>query len=132
MKIGLKDKELESLATAQQAGRTITKANLRDLPILVAAALAGATTAGATVFIASRLGIKVVATGGIGGVHRGVGETLDISADLECLSRYPVTVVSSGVKSILDVGATLEQLETCGVSVVGWRRGLGGCPSGGE
>lgn len=121
MKIGLRDKELEFLATAQQVGKTVAKASLRDLPILVGRGLAGATTAGATIFIAARLGIKVMATGGIGGVHRGFGETLDISADLEALSRYPVTVVSSGVKSVLDVGATVEQLETRGVSVVGWR-----------
>ncbi len=121
VKVGLKEKELEFLATGPSAGKAVVKSSLRDLSIVVGRGLAGATTAGATVFIAARLGIKVMATGGIGGVHRGFGETLDISADLEALSRYPVTVVSSGVKSILDVGATLEQLETRGVSVVGWR-----------
>jgi len=95
------------------------KASVRDLPVLFACGLSGATTVAATAVIAARAGIKVFVTGGIGGVHRGWGDTLDISADLEVLGRVPLVVVSAGAKSVLDVGATLEYLETKGVTVVG-------------
>ena len=94
------------------------KVNMRDIPAVLQMKQDGATTVSATVFIASCLGLPIVATGGIGGVHRGASDNKDVSADLTALSRYPVTVVSSGVKSVLDVGATLERLETLGIPVL--------------
>lgn len=102
-----------------RAGRDVHKASRRDLPILMARKEDGATTVAATMIIAAMAGIKVFATGGVGGVHRGAQTTMDISADLEELGRTPVAVVCAGVKSILDLGLTLEYLETKGVPVVG-------------
>jgi pseudouridine-5'-phosphate glycosidase len=93
----------------------------RDLGLAMAAKRTAGTTVAATSVLAARAGIRVFATGGLGGVHRGFAETPDESADLSVLSRTPVTVVSAGVKSILDIPATLERLETLGVAVVGYR-----------
>lgn len=115
---GLADEELEYLA---KAGPKVAKASRRDLPILAARGADGATTVAATMIVAAMAGIRVFATGGIGGVHRGAEVTMDISADLEELARTPVAVVCAGAKSILDLGLTLEYLETKGVPVLGYR-----------
>ena len=117
MKAGLSDDELEYLG---KAGQKVTKASRRDLPVLIARGMDGATTVTTTMMIAHRAGIKVFATGGIGGVHRGAETTMDISADLEELAHTPVMVVCAGAKSILDLGLTLEYLETKGVPVLGY------------
>ncbi len=116
-KIGLEDTELELLATAEG----IPKLSARDLGPAIAKGSNGATTVAATAHLAALAGIKVFATGGLGGVHREARESWDVSADLVTLARTPVAVVCSGVKSILDVPATLEYLETLGVPVVGFR-----------
>lgn len=113
-RVGLSSEHLEQLAT--QPG--VHKATTRDLPWLMATGTTGATTVAATMRLASLAGIRVFATGGIGGVHRGAAHTFDISADLTELATTPVAVVSAGVKSILDIRATLERLETLGVPVV--------------
>ena len=115
---GLTDEELEYLA---KAGPKVAKASRRDLPILAARGADGATTVAATMIVAAMAGIRVFATGGIGGVHRGAEVTMDISADLEELARTPVAVVCAGAKSILDLGLTLEYLETKGVPVLGYQ-----------
>ena len=115
---GLTDEELEYLA---KAGPKVAKASRRDLPILAARGADGATTVAATMIVAAMAGIRVFATGGIGGVHRGAEVTMDISADLEELARTPVAVVCAGAKSSLDLGLTLEYLETKGVPVLGYR-----------
>ena len=115
---GLTDEELEYLA---KAGPKVAKASRRDLPILAARGADGATTVAATMIVAAMAGIRVFATGGIGGVHSGAEVTMDISADLEELARTPVAVVCAGAKSILDLGLTLEYLETKGVPVLGYR-----------
>ncbi|MBE5787848.1 MAG: pseudouridine-5'-phosphate glycosidase, partial [Clostridiales bacterium] len=99
----------------------VTKASRRDIPILVAKKADGATTVAATMIIAALAGIKIFATGGIGGVHRGAETTMDISADLEELAQTPVAVICAGAKSILDIGLTLEYLETKGVTVLGYQ-----------
>jgi len=99
----------------------LVKASVRDLPILAATGASGATTVAATAHLAALAGIRVFATGGLGGVHRGASGTFDESADLTTLARTPVTVVSAGVKSVLDIAATLERLETLSVPVVGYR-----------
>lgn len=117
MKVGLSAEEIEYLG---KKGMSVTKASRRDLPLLAAKGADGATTVAATMIIASMAGIKIFATGGIGGVHRGAETTMDISADLEELGRTDVAVVCSGAKSILDIGLTLEYLETKGVPVVGF------------
>ena len=114
---GLTDEELEYLA---RTGPKVIKASRRDLPILAAQQADGATTVAATMIVAAMAGIKVFATGGIGGVHRGAETTMDISADLEELAMTPVMVVCAGAKSILDLGLTLEYLETKGVPVLGY------------
>ncbi|MBO4366282.1 MAG: pseudouridine-5'-phosphate glycosidase, partial [Clostridia bacterium] len=98
----------------------VVKASRRDLPVLVAKGMDGATTVTTTMIIAHMAGISVFATGGIGGVHRGAEVTMDISADLEELAHTPVMVVCAGAKSILDLGLTLEYLETHGVPVIGY------------
>lgn len=115
---GLTDEELEHLA---KAGPNVAKASRRDLPVLIARKADGATTVAATMIVAAMAGIRVFATGGIGGVHRGAETTMDISADLEELAQTPVAVVCAGAKSILDLGLTLEYLETKGVPVIGYR-----------
>jgi len=113
VRVGLEDGEVERLAAAGAA-----KCSTRDIGPLVATGRAGGTTVAATARIAAAAGIRVFATGGIGGVHP--GGRLDVSADLPELARAPVAVVSSGAKSILDLAATLELLETLGVPVIGW------------
>jgi len=117
LKIGLHGHELERLAKESDAAR---KCSLRDLPLVVAAGKSGGTTVAATLHIAHQVGIRVFATGGIGGVHRGAAETLDVSADLQALARLPLAVVCAGPKAILDLGLTLEYLETQGVPVLGY------------
>ncbi|NLY86067.1 MAG: pseudouridine-5'-phosphate glycosidase, partial [Tissierellia bacterium] len=99
----------------------VAKASRRDIPILVARKEDGATTVAATMIIAAMAGVKIFATGGIGGVHRGAETTMDISADLEELANTNVAVVCAGAKSILDLGLTLEYLETKGVPVIGYQ-----------
>jgi pseudouridine-5'-phosphate glycosidase len=99
----------------------MVKASVRDLPILAAKGVSGGTTVAATAFLAGRAGVRVFATGGLGGVHRGAGESFDESADLSTLALAGVTVVSAGVKSVLDIPATLERLETLSVPVLGYR-----------
>jgi len=118
-KVGLDDAELELMATAGG----IEKLSARDLPVAAAKGIHGATTVAATAHLAALAGVRLFATGGLGGVHRGARESWDVSADLAALARTPVAVVCSGVKSILDVPATLEYLETAGVPVVGFRTG---------
>ncbi|MCL6439614.1 MAG: pseudouridine-5'-phosphate glycosidase, partial [Rubrobacteraceae bacterium] len=103
-RVGLGADEIELLATAEE----VAKLSARDLPIAATKGIHGATTVAATAHLAARLGIRLFATGGLGGVHRGARESWDVSADLAALSRTPVAVVCSGVKSILDVPATLE------------------------
>ena len=117
LKAGLSHEEIEYLG---KTGRGVAKASRRDLPALVARGADGATTVTTTMIIAHMAGIKIFATGGIGGVHRGAEVTMDISADLEELAQTPVMVVCAGAKSILDLGLTLEYLETHGVPVIGY------------
>ena len=100
--------ELERIATDE----SVVKVSSRDIAIAMARKVTGGTTVAATSVLAARAGLRVFATGGLGGVHRGAAETFDESADLTILSRTPITVVSAGVKSILDIPATLERLET--------------------
>lgn len=114
LKVGLNDEELLTMCKAENVG----KVSRRDVAVYLATGQTGATTVATTMIIASLAGIRFFATGGIGGVHRGAGESFDISADLEELKMTDVTVVCAGVKSILDIGATLEYLETAGVPVV--------------
>ena len=118
LKAGLTPEEIEYLG---KAGQAVTKASRRDLPVIVAKGLDGATTVTTTMMIAHMAGIQIFATGGIGGVHRGAETTMDISADLEELANTPVMVVCAGAKSILDLGLTLEYLETHGVPVLGYQ-----------
>ncbi|WP_131769413.1 pseudouridine-5'-phosphate glycosidase [Candidatus Protofrankia californiensis] len=99
----------------------VAKLSVRDLPVASALRRTGATTVASTSLLAARAGIRVFATGGLGGVHRGWADSADESADLVTLASTPITVICAGVKSILDVGATLERLETLGVTLLGWR-----------
>lgn len=115
--VGLDDDSLSRLAQ----GADVAKVSRRDIGAILASGRMGATTVAATMLIAGRAGIRVFATGGIGGVHRGIGHTLDISADVSELGRTSVAVVCAGAKSILDLPNTLEALETAGVPVVGYR-----------
>lgn len=117
LKAGLSADEIEYLG---KKGRDVIKASRRDLPVLVARGADGATTVTTTMMIAAMAGIRVFATGGIGGVHRGAETTMDISADLEELAKTQVMVICAGAKSILDLGLTLEYLETKGVTVIGY------------
>ena len=117
LKAGLTPEEIEYLG---KTGQAVTKASRRDLPVIVAKGMDGATTVTTTMMIAHMAGINIFATGGIGGVHRGAETTMDISADLEELANTPVMVVCAGAKSILDLGLTLEYLETHGVPVLGY------------
>lgn len=114
---GLTEEQIEYLG---REGRNVAKVSRRDIPYIMAKGADGATTVAATMFIARLAGIKVFATGGIGGVHRGAQETFDISADLEELADTSVMVICAGAKSILDLGLTLEYLETHGVTVIGY------------
>jgi len=117
LKAGLTEEEIEYFG---KKGQAIAKASRRDLAVLCARGEDGATTVTTTMIIAHMAGIKIFATGGIGGVHRGAETTMDISADLEELGQTPVMVVCAGAKSILDLGLTLEYLETKGVPVIGY------------
>lgn len=116
VRVGLAPAELEQLATAQPPA---AKINLSNLALHLARRSPGATTVAATMFVAYGAGIRVFATGGIGGVHRGASESGDVSADLMALSRFPVAVVCAGAKAILDLAKTVEMLETLGVPVLG-------------
>jgi pseudouridine-5'-phosphate glycosidase len=115
--IGLEASELDAIANRDD----ISKASSRDLAITIAQGKSAATTVAATAHIAAIAGIKVFATGGLGGVHRGANESFDESADLTALSQLDMTVVCAGVKSILDVHATLERLETLAIGIVGYK-----------
>ena len=117
LKAGLSKEEIDYLG---KTGQKVTKVSRRDLPVIVSRKMDGATTVATTMIIAAMAGIKVFATGGIGGVHRGAETTMDISADLEELAQTPVLVVCAGAKAILDLGLTLEYLETKGVPVIGY------------
>jgi pseudouridine-5'-phosphate glycosidase len=114
---GLYERDIERIATDSST----LKASVRDIPHLMATGRTGATTVAATAHIAAQAGIRVFATGGLGGVHRGANETFDESADLTILSQSQIAVVSAGVKSVLDIGATLERLETLSVPVIGYK-----------
>ena len=115
--VGLCRRALEALLEAPE----VAKCTSRDLPLVLARRQWGATTIAATIFIAAAVGIRVMATGGLGGVHRDGEHSMDVSADLDELARRPVAVVCSGVKSILDQRRTLERLESLGVPVIGYR-----------
>lgn len=115
-RIGLDSEGIERIANED-----LTKASVRDIPLLAARRESGATTVAATAHLASLAGIRVFATGGLGGVHRGAIQTFDESADLSTLAVTPITVVSAGVKSVLDIAATLERLETLSVPVIGYK-----------
>ena len=117
LRAGLSASEIDHLG---RQGRKVAKVSRRDLPVVVARGLDGATTVAGTMIVCALAGIDVFATGGIGGVHRGAETTMDISADLEELAQTPVMVVCAGAKSILDLGLTLEYLETKGVPVLGY------------
>lgn len=121
IKVGLNNQDLELLG---KTGYDVIKCSRRDLPFVVTQGKHGATTVAATMIIAEMAGIKVFATGGIGGVHRGATETMDISADLQELAQTNVAVVSAGAKAILDLGLTLEYLETHGVPVIGYQTNI--------
>ena len=118
IRVGITPEEISHLG---QKGLAVVKASRRDLPVLLSRGEDGATTVAATMIAAAMAGIRVFATGGIGGVHRGAETTMDISADLEELGRTNVAVVCAGAKSILDLGLTLEYLETKGVPVIGYQ-----------
>ncbi|MFT4574218.1 MAG: pseudouridine-5'-phosphate glycosidase [Marinomonas primoryensis] len=118
LKAGLSNEEIDTLA---KAGLSVTKCSRRDLPFVIAQKQHGATTVAATMIIAAMAGIKVFATGGIGGVHRGAQQTFDVSADLQELAKTSVAVVCAGAKSILDLALTREYLETQGVPVLGYK-----------
>ncbi|WP_165313908.1 pseudouridine-5'-phosphate glycosidase [Vibrio ziniensis] len=118
LKVGLTPEEIELLG---KAGQSVTKVSRRDIPFIVASGKHGATTVAATMILADMAGVRVFATGGIGGVHRGAETTFDVSADLQELAQTNVAVVCAGAKSILDLGLTLEYLETHGVPVIGYQ-----------
>jgi len=115
--VGCNREEIEKLG---KAGLTVTKVSRRDIPIVIAKGVNGATTVASTMILAEKAGVKIFATGGIGGVHRGAEKTMDVSADLDELSKTNVTVVCAGAKSILDLNLTMEYLETKGVAVIGY------------
>ena len=121
LKVGLTKEEIDYLG---KEGLKVNKTSTRDIPYIVSKKLDGATTVSATSYIASLAGIKIFATGGIGGVHRGATQTFDISADLDELSKTKMAVVCAGAKSILDLGLTLEYLETKAVDVIGYKTDL--------
>ncbi|MBT0571029.1 pseudouridine-5'-phosphate glycosidase [Curvibacter sp. CHRR-16] len=118
LKAGLSTQEIETLG---QAGRSVVKVSRRDIPFVLASKALGATTVASTMIVAHMAGIRLFATGGIGGVHRGAETSFDVSADLQELAKTPVAVVCAGAKSILDLRLTLEYLETHGVAVVGYQ-----------
>ena len=112
---------LDAEGVRRIANEDLAKASVRDIPILAARKESGATTVAATAHLATLAGIRVFATGGLGGVHRGASSTFDESADLSTLAVTPITVVAAGVKSVLDIPATLERLESLSVPVIGWQ-----------
>jgi pseudouridine-5'-phosphate glycosidase len=114
--VGLEAHQLERIANED-----VAKASVRDLPVVMGLGVSGATTVASTAYLANLAGIRVFATGGLGGVHRGASEDFDESADIPVLAQTPITVVSAGVKSILDIGATLERMETSSVAVLGYQ-----------
>lgn len=118
LKVGLNEQQITYLG---KEGKAVTKTSRRDIPFIVAQGMDGATTVASTMIIAAMAGIRVFATGGIGGVHRGAETTMDVSADLQELANTSMAVVCAGAKSILDIGLTLEYLETHGVPVVGYQ-----------
>ena len=118
LKAGLSEDEINYIG---KNGPNILKTSRRDIPFILAKKIDGATTVASTMIIANMAGIKIFATGGIGGVHRGANETMDISADLQELAKTNVAVVCAGAKSILDIGLTLEYLETHGVPTIGYK-----------
>ena len=118
LKAGLSEQEITLLG---KAGSIATKTSRRDIPFMLANGNLGATTVASTMIIADMAGIRFFATGGIGGVHRGASETMDVSADLQELARSSVAVFCAGAKSILDIGLTLEYLETFGVPIIGYQ-----------
>ena len=118
LQAGLTPDQIEALG---HQGQQVAKVSRRDLPFIVTRGAMGATTVASTMIIAAMAGIRVFATGGIGGVHRGAQQSFDVSADLQELARTPVAVVCAGAKSILDLPLTLEYLETHGVPVIGYR-----------
>ena len=118
LKVGLDEQQIEMLG---KLGHNAIKVSRRDVPFVVCSGQSGATTVAATMMLAAMAGIRVFATGGIGGVHRGAQLSFDVSADLQELARTPVAVVCAGIKSILDLGLTLEYLETHGVPVIGFK-----------
>ena len=118
LKAGLSKDEIEYLG---KTGQGVTKVSRRDIPVIVAKGMDGASTVATTMIIAAMAGVRIFATGGVGGVHRGAQQTFDISADLEELAHTPVTVVCAGAKAILDLPLTLEYLETQGVPVLGYQ-----------
>jgi len=120
VRVGLGEEDLERIASED----AMRKLGFRDLPIAMATGASGGTTVSAVSFVSARVGIRVFATGGLGGVHRGWHGSWDESADLAMLSRVRITVVSAGVKSILDIAATLQRLETLNVPVVGYRTAM--------
>ncbi len=117
LRVGLTAEELEIMCRAEN----VAKVSRRDVAICLATGQTGATTVATTMMLAEMAGIRVFATGGIGGVHRGAETTMDISADLQELANTPVAVICAGAKSLLDIGLTLEYLETMGVPVIGLR-----------
>ncbi len=119
--IGVGEQQIMQLKSMFEQQNPFTKLSLRDLPLALAQKLSGGTTVSATMYLAHLAGIKVFATGGIGGVHRDWSLSLDISTDLIALSRIPVIVVSAGCKAILDIQNTMEQLESLSVPVYGWQ-----------
>ena len=118
LKVGLTEEQINYLG---KAGSEVAKVSRRDIPFIVASQKDGATTVAATMILAAMAGIKIFATGGIGGVHRGAQETMDISADLQELANTDVAVVCAGAKSILDLSLTREYLETQGVPIIGYQ-----------
>jgi len=117
LKVGLTEDEIEALG---KAGQSVIKTSRRDIPFVVASGKMGATTVASTMILAAQAGIKVFATGGLGGVHRGAEISFDVSADLQELAKTDVAVVCAGPKSILDIALTREYLETFGVPVIGY------------
>lgn len=117
LKIGLTEAEIKQLG---KAGLSVIKTSRRDIPFVVASGQLGATTVAATMILAAQAGVKVFATGGLGGVHRGAETSFDVSADLQELAKTDVAVVCAGPKSILDITLTREYLETFGVPVIGY------------
>lgn len=122
--IGMEQAEISSLKEKMQNHAELHKFGRRELPTALVKGLSGGTTVSATMLLAHYAGIKVFATGGIGGVHRGWENTLDISSDLKALSQIPVIVVSAGCKAILDIPATMEYMESLGIPVIGWKTSL--------